>query len=90
MGNIEQFAKNEKELETLIQVETRYSNDIGMKFAIEKYAMLIMKSGKQQMTEELELLNQGKIKILGGKETYKYLRISEADAIKLVKMKEKN
>ena len=34
----------------------------------------------------MELPNQDKIKTLGGKETYKYLGILEADTIKQVKM----
>ena len=29
-----------------------------MEFAIEKYTMLIMKSGKREITEEIELSNQ--------------------------------
>ena len=41
-----------------------------------------MKSGKQQMTEGMELPNQEKIKTLGEKETYKYLGILEGDTIK--------
>ena len=52
-----------------------------MEFGIEKYAMLIKKSGKRQMTEELP--NQEKIRTLGEKETYKYLGILEADTIKI-------
>ena len=40
------FAKNEKELETLIQTARIYCRDIGMEFAIEKCALLIMRKGK--------------------------------------------
>ena len=57
-----------------------------MEFGIEKCAMLVMKSGKQHLTE---LLNQDKIRMLGEKEIYKYLSILEADIIKQVEMKEK-
>ena len=46
MDDIRLFAKNEKELETLIHVVRIYSQDTGMEFGIEKCAMLIMKSGK--------------------------------------------
>ena len=66
-----------------------HSDDIGMEFGMEKYAMLIMKSGKQQMTEGIELPNQRKIRTLGEKETYKYLGILEVDFIKQAEMKEK-
>ena len=48
-----------------------------------------MKSDKRHLTDGIELPNQEKIRILGEKETYKYLGISEADAIKQVKMKKK-
>ena len=51
LDNIKLFAKNEKELETLIQTVIIYTQDIGMEFDIEKCAMLVMKSGKRHMTE---------------------------------------
>ena len=78
MDDIKLFANNEKELETLIQAMRIYSQDIGMEFG----AMLIMKSGKQHLTDWMELTNQEKIWTLGGKETYKYLGILETDTIK--------
>ena len=46
MDDIKLFAKNEKELETIIHTVRIYSRDIGMEFGIEKCAMLVMKSGK--------------------------------------------
>ena len=51
MDDIKLFAKNEKELETLIHTIRIYSQDIGMEFSIEKCAMLVMKSGKQHLTD---------------------------------------
>ena len=59
-----------------------------MEFGIEKCAMLIMRSGKRLLTEGIELLNQEKIRMLGEKETYKYLRILKVVTIKLVETKE--
>ena len=64
MDNIKLFAKNEKELETLIQMVRIYSQDIGMEFGIEKCAILAMKSGKQHKTEWVELPNQVVIRML--------------------------
>ena len=72
MDDIKLFAKNEKELETLIQTVSIYSKDKGMKFSIEKCAMLEIKNGKRHITEGVELQNQEKIRPLGEKETYKY------------------
>ena len=60
-----------------------------MKFGIEKYAILVMKSGKRHLTDRMELPNQEKTRTLGEKETYNYLGIMEADTIKQVEMKEK-
>ena len=47
MDDIKLFAKDEKELEILIQAVRIYSQDIEMEFGIEKSAILIMKSGKR-------------------------------------------
>ena len=90
MDDIKLFAKNEKKLETLIHAVRIYNQKIGMKFGIEKYAILVMKSGKQHLTDGMELPNRDKIRTLGEKETYKYLDIMEADTMKQVEMKEKN
>ena len=48
-----------------------------------------MKNGKRLSTNGMELTRQEKIRTLEEKETYKYLRILEADTIKQVKMNEK-
>ena len=80
--------KTKKELETLIQTVRIYSQDIGLEFGIEKCAMLVMKSGKQHITEDVKLPNQV-IRMLREKETYKYLGILESDTIKQQEMKEK-
>ena len=74
--------KNEKELETLILSVRIYSQDIGMEFVIEKYAMLIMISVKQHRMEGIKLSHQDKIRTLREKENYKYLGILDADTIK--------
>ena len=51
MDDIKLFAKNEKELETLIHTVWIYSRDIGMEFGIEKCALLAMKSGKRHLND---------------------------------------
>ena len=66
-----------------------YSEDIGIQLAIEKCAMLVMKSGKRHKTDGMELPNHNKIRTLGENETFKYLGILEADTIKQVEMKDK-
>ena len=89
MENIKIFAKNEKELETIIHTVRIYSQDIGMEFGKEKCASLKMKNGKRHMTDGMELPNHDKIRKPGENETYKYLRILEVDTTKQEEMKEK-
>ena len=48
-----------------------------------------MKSGKRFLTDGVELPDQGKVRTLGEKETYKLLVILKTDTIKHVEMKEK-
>ena len=60
MDDIKLFAKNEIELETLLHAVRIYSQDIGMEFGSEKFATLIMKSGKRHLTDEIELPKQDK------------------------------
>ena len=54
----------------------------------EKWAMLIMKSGKRETVEGIKVPNQESIRTLREKEKYMYLGILEADTIKQVEMKE--
>ena len=64
MDDIKLFAKNEKELETLIHAVRIYSQYIGMEFDIEKCAMLVRKSHKRHQTDGMKLPNQDKIRTL--------------------------
>ena len=89
MDGIKLFAKNEKEMETLIHAIRIYTQGIGMEFGIEKCAMLVMKNGKRHLTDGIELPNQDRIRTLAENETEKYLGILEAYAIKQVEMKNK-
>ena len=58
MDDFKLFAKNEKEVKTLIQTMRKYSQDIGIEFGRKKCTMLVMKSGKGHMTEGVELPNK--------------------------------
>ena len=51
------LSKIKRELETLIQTWRIYNQDIGMKFGFKMCAMLIMKSGKRETVEGIELPN---------------------------------
>ena len=53
MDDLKLYAKNEKELDSLVQTVRLFSKDIGMDFGIEKCSMLIMKRGKKPNQMEL-------------------------------------
>ena len=80
MDNIKLFAKNEKELETLIQTIRIYSQHKRIEFSTEKCAILIMKSGRKKTGERIELPNQESAKTVGEKENYEYLGIMEENS----------
>ena len=61
------FAKNKKRIIILIQTIRIYNQDVGMDFENENCAILIMKKGKPETTEGIELPNQENIKELGEK-----------------------
>ena len=52
-----------------------------------KCAMLIIKSGKTEITEGIELPHQERIRMLGVKGNYRYMGILEVDTIKQTEMK---
>ena len=86
--DIKLLTKNEKELETLIYAVRIDSQNTGMEFGMEKYAVLVKKRVKRHLTDGMEVSNQEKIKTFGEKEIYKYEGILEADTIKQAEMKE--
>ena len=46
MNDLKLYSKSEKALDSLIQTIRIFSEDIGMKFGIDKCAMLVVKRGK--------------------------------------------
>ena len=89
MDDLKLYAKDKKELDTLIQTVRVFSKDIGMDYGIEKCAMIQMKRGKFVMSEGIELPNGKKIRSLDDQEGYKYLGILHFDDIKHKEVKEK-
>ena len=80
-------SRSEKELDSLVQTVRVFSEDIGMEFGIEKYAMLVTEKGKIVKSVGIELPNGKVIKSLQEGESYKYLGILEADKFLEEKMK---
>ena len=84
MDDIKLVDKNEKQLET--NIDDKDSQDIGMKFGKEKCDMLIITSGKRQITEGIELPNQERNQ---RKRNLQYLGILEVETFKQEEKKEK-
>ena len=47
MDDLKFYSRSEKELDSLVQTVRVFSEDIGMGFAIEKCAMLVMEKSKE-------------------------------------------
>ena len=84
MDDLKLYAKNVKELESLVKTVRVISDDIGMEFGTQKCAMLEMRRGRMIRNEVIDLPNGESIKALA----YKYLGILECDTVKNVEMKE--
>ena len=66
-----------------------FSNAIGMKFGIEKCAVLIIKRGKVTQSEGITLPDDMNIRMLIEGEGYKYLGVLEANVMLHRQTKEK-
>ena len=88
MDDLKLFGKSDKEVESLVGVVHRYSEDIGMEFGMDKCAVLIMKRGKKVKCEGISLPNGDEMKEVDVN-GYKYLGILEGAGILTQEMKEK-
>ena len=89
MDDLKLFARNEKALNSLVQTVRVVSEDIGMKFGIEKCAMLVLKRGNITKSDGIVLPDDTIIKAMNEGDSYKYLGIMEADQILRKEMKDK-
>ena len=73
----------------LLDIIKIFSDDIKMKFGLDKYAKATFIKGKLTKTSNIVLNQDTAIKKLDQKGTYKYLGINGGDGIQHSKMKEK-
>ena len=83
------YARSESQLGSLIQSVRIFSNDINMKFGIEKCAVFVLKRGKLAQTEGVTLLDDTIIRAMEEGEGYKYLGVLEASDMLHDKMMDK-
>ena len=81
------YAKNEKELDLLVQTVKVFSKDIGMDLGIEKCSTLVMKRKKKTTSDGIKLPDNIVIKSLKEGEGYKYLGILQIDEVQETDMK---
>ena len=89
MDDLKLYVKTPNQLDSPIQTVRIFSNDIGMKFGIEKCAVLIIKRGKMTESEGITLPDDTNIRSLKEGEGYKYLGVLKADEMLHRQMKEK-
>ena len=81
MDDMKLFAKNEDQINKLVNIVRMFLEDIKMEFGLPKCGVLIMKRGKVVKSEGISMLDGKMMKNIkeGG---YKYLGILEADGVK--------
>ena len=89
MDDLKLYAKDDKQLDSLVNTVQMFSLDISMEFGIDKCGILVMKRGRYTKSEGIKLPNDQKIKEINVDNGYKYLGILEAYGIKDKEMKEK-
>ena len=88
MDNLKLYGKTKSDIESLISTVRLFSDDISMRFRLQKCASVVLKRGKRVEDKGIQLVDDKVIEDLGI-ENYKYLGVHEADTIKMELMKEK-
>ena len=87
MDDLKLFAKNDQDLEGLLNTVKKFSNDIGMEFGLGKCAKASFVREKLQKTSSVNMDIDTAIRDLVPEETYKYLGVNEGDGINHASMK---
>ena len=88
MDDLKLYGKTKSDIEGLISTVRIFSDDIGMRFGLQKCASIVLKRGKRVEDEGIHLAEDKMIEDVGI-ENYKYLGVLEADTIKMELTKEK-
>ena len=82
------FAKNDQQLQGLLNIVKQFSDDIQMKFGLDKCAKATFLRGKLLKAKSITLDSTTIIKDLEPKQSYKYLGVTEGDEIQHSSMRE--
>ena len=86
-GDLKLFAKNDQQLQGLLNIVKQFSDDIWMEFGLDKCAKAIFFRGNLLKAITLDTITI--IKDLEPEENYKYLGVTEGDRIQHSSMREK-
>lgn len=89
MDDLKCFAASDKKQERQLKLVKEFSDDINMKFGLDKCAKVTLRQGKVVKTENIEIDLDSNIRELEYEEPYKYLGIEEGDGFHHKAMKEK-
>ena len=85
MDDFKLFAKDNNDLEGLLETVKKFSEEIGMPFGLDKFAKATFKRGKLTGTKSVDLDRNTVIKDLKQEEVYKYLGADESNGIQHVR-----
>ena len=90
MDDLKIYAKDDIELEKLLQTAKSFSDEIGMEFGLDKCAKATFKHGKMVKSTDVVFSDNTVVKELDQESTYKYLGVNESNRIQYSTMKEKS
>ena len=89
MDGLKLYAKDNSELEGLLRILKRFSDDIGMEFGLSKCAKATFKRGKLEKSDHVQLDEETMIKDLELEKVYKNLGADKSSSIQHATMKQK-
>ena len=89
MDDLKCYANTENQMKSMLKIVQQFSNDIKMKFGLEKCNLMKIEKGKITKTNDITLENEECIKALELEKCYKYLGMHESNEIKTKRMRTK-
>lgn len=88
MDDLKLYARGRKQLEGLLELVRKFSEDVGMSFGLEKCATVNVKRGKMSEEENIVLSDGREVASLRTEDRYKYLGIQQTYEIRHKENKE--
>ena len=89
MDDIKLYANNMKQLRNLLEIVSKFSDDIKMNFGLDKCNILNIQKGKLIPTDDIILSSEETIKALDIKDHYKYLGMLQSNEVNKKTMRNK-